>query len=573
MKNRSALRAPWRWKRPVGLDLSEPLPQFDPSSVPVLANPDDLACLRPAFVRTLTTELDIPVFDGRWAPVLFDNETVGIFAVAEYVASDPVDALVRHVLECGHVLASPVRYVVSPSLLLSIVRGQSAVQSDALRTGSMRPVPSHAGMELASAFQDIVVWGVRQGASDIHLNVNARNPESEVRFSLSGRYLAPSRFHRISTSMLQDMLGVAWMDVRGGNGAIFDPSIEQQGSLVRRVDDQDILLRWSSLSADAGPSVCLRILHRDQPAGGLSLERLGYLPDQLEVIERVLRAEGGAIVFAGTVGSGKSTSLAALMARLPNHRKLISLEDPVEYLIPGAIQVTLARSLNVSAHDDFAAKLRTLKRSGMTDVLLGEVRDAETGRAFMDLVGSGVNLYTTVHAPSAIAIPDRLASDFIGVSRDFLAMRGAFRMLVYQALLPVLCSHCALPAMQLCQGSHTLQGRSMTSPWWGEWLARIGALYDEPLDRLKIRNPAGCAQCLSDQDPALSGYRGRTVVAEIIEPVLGLHRDRSAMACAVHKAFQGLIDPRDIEPRFHAFETEHLRRTSTAAHGCNGSAA
>src|SRR5690606_27714547 len=123
--------------------------------------------------------------------------------------------------------------------------------------------------------------------------------------------------------------------------------------------------------------------------------------------------------------------LASLIAGLPKHRKVITIEDPVEYLIPASIQNTVSRQLDAAAHDSFSSKLRALKRSAMTDVLLGEVRDQETGRAFMDLAGSGVNVYTTVHAPSAARIPDRMASDFIGVSRDFLATPGVLKLLVF----------------------------------------------------------------------------------------------------------------------------------------------
>src|SRR5690606_16973380 len=121
------------------------------------------------------------------------------------------------------------------------------------------------------------------------------------------------------------------------------------------------------------------------------------------------------------------------------------IEDPVEYRIPGAIQNTVVRDLDANAQDAFAAKLRAIKRAAMNDVLLGEIRDDETGRAFMDLVGSGVNVYTTVHASSASLIPARLASDFIRVSPDFLATPGMLKLLVYQALMPVLCARCALP--------------------------------------------------------------------------------------------------------------------------------
>src|SRR5690606_1832590 len=135
-----------------------------------------------------------------------------------------------------------------------------------------------------------------------------------------------------------------------------------------------IMLRWASLAADDGPSVCLRLLKRDAAARLPELEQLGYLPDQLALIDRVMLSEGGVVVFAGTVGSGKSTSLASLIARLPAHRKVITLEEPVEYLIPASIQNSIARHMHSAAHDNYASKLRALKRSAMTDVLLGEIR-------------------------------------------------------------------------------------------------------------------------------------------------------------------------------------------------------
>src|SRR3546814_5679361 len=122
-------------------------------------------------------------------------------------------------------------------------------------------------MSLAEAFQDLVEWGARHDASDIHLNVRLNEAESEVKYTISGRYLAPERFRRIPTSTLLDMMSVAGMDIRGGNGAVFDPFIEQQGSLIKQVDGQSNILRGASLSADDGPRVCLRKLKRDAAAG------------------------------------------------------------------------------------------------------------------------------------------------------------------------------------------------------------------------------------------------------------------------------------------------------------------
>src|SRR5690606_4229341 len=167
-----------------------------------------------------------------------------------------------------------------------------------------------------------------------------------------------------------------------------------------------------------------------------------------------------------------------------------------EYRIPGAIHNSLTRHLSGDAHDTFAAKLRALKRSGMTDVLLGEVRDRETGRAFMDLAGAGINLYTTIHAPSAAGIPPRLMSDFIGVPAGFLKVQGMFRLLVYQVLLPRLCCHCAVPAspgllVELATAAVPGQDRD----YWSRWLEQLHALYGGNVGMLRLRQPHGCSQC------------------------------------------------------------------------------
>jgi type II secretory ATPase GspE/PulE/Tfp pilus assembly ATPase PilB-like protein len=416
---------------------------------------------------------------------------------------------------------------------------------------------------LAAAFQDMIEWGVDNQASDVHINIFLDAPESEVRFTIAGRYVMPGRFCGISTANLMDMVSVAWMDIRAGNGAVFDPLAEQQGAMSRVVGGRQVLLRWASMAAERGPSICLRLLLRDQIAPQNSLLSLGYLPDQVNQIERAATSEGGTILFAGSVGAGKSTTLATLMAAIPAYRKVMTLEDPVEYLIPRAVQNTIARDVDTLSGSLFATKLMALKRSAMTDVLLGEIRDSETGQAFVDLAGSGISVYSTTHAASALLAGERLASASIGVPRDFLATPGLMKMIVYQVLLPTLCGECALPAA------------SSNSPP-AVMLDLIELLFDGDVSTLRFRNPLGCAACRNRYVPDLSGYAGRTVAAHCLEPALvpGYYKalrsanysvlqtdpDDSAFAVAMKKAFEGTVDPRDIETRFHAFETERRLR-------------
>jgi type II secretory ATPase GspE/PulE/Tfp pilus assembly ATPase PilB-like protein len=320
----------------------------------------------------------------------------------------------------------------------------------------------------------------------------------------------------------------------------------------------------------------------DQPESTPGLAALGYLPSQVQAMERCQATPGGAIVLAGTVGAGKSTTIATLMRRIPSQRKVITIEDPVEYLIPNALQNTVARDLG---HDDliaFDAKLKTVKRCAMNDLLIGEIRDQVGGRAFIDLAGTGVSLYTTVHASSALLIPERLASELIGVPRDLLSTPGVFKLLVYQRLMPTLCQHCALFINQILADEHwtCAQQQIRTRGWKKRWIEKLECTFQADISRIRFRQDKGCDACRKPGLNDLNGFEGRTVIAELIEPGLEpgflaclaerdpmeLHRwfesrpkaalndpdmtGKSAFECALYKALVGQIDPRDVEVQF-----------------------
>jgi type II secretory ATPase GspE/PulE/Tfp pilus assembly ATPase PilB-like protein len=321
------------------------------------------------------------------------------------------------------------------------------------------------------------------------------------------------------------------------------------------------------------------------------LQALGYLPEQIALFERLELTDGGAVVLAGTVGCGKSTTIATLMRAIAAERKVITLEDPAEYLIPNALQNTVCRSFSEQDEHAFDAKLKAIKRSAMNDLLIGEIRDHTTGRAFMDLAACGVNLYTTVHAGSALLIPDRLASSFIGVARDLLATPGVLKLLVFQALMVKLCPSCSLTIEQAGQqpqwpgvttqaGSHDRLER---------WVKSIEANFGVSRSALRFRNEQACSAC-AHSILSLRGTAGRTVVAEMIEPLrepeflegvkkqdgVGLYRwftqrnQQALLACepqrqsarqiAMYKMAQGLLDPRDVQARFGGLDATVLQR-------------
>ncbi len=544
--------------------------------------------LAPAFVRSMAHELAVLSLRGRVCPVCFSDGSVGVFTLLEYCYDDQTRAVIDLLKRRGLRLNQPQLFVLPPALLLAI--DKPADEQSTATVGSHTDRHAQQGA-LSAAFDALLRWGVVRQASDIHFNVNRHCYSSPVFFTLAGRYVSPPEFASLPTSTVLDMLAVAWMDVEGGNGAVFDPMIEQQGRLSRLVDGQRLLLRWASLATDVGPSVCLRLLVMDASRLTPDLGELGYLPQQIAMFERLQLTDGGAVVLAGTVGSGKSTTIATLMRAISPDRKVITLEDPVEYLIPNALQNTVCRSSSEQDEHAFDSKLKAIKRSAMNDLLIGEIRDQTTGRAFMDLAACGVNLYTTVHAGSALLIPDRLASSFIGVARDLLATPGILKLLVFQALMLKLCRQCALTTDQVLRQPQwrCALNQARSQVWLERWVTSIETSVGVSRHALRFRNEQACAAC-DHSISSLRGIAGRTVVAEMIDPVrepefleglknkdgVGLyqwfaHRTQqalelaepqrqSARQIAIYKMAQGLLDPRDVQARFGDFEAAALKR-------------
>lgn len=562
----------WPWRSRLRLKQAETLPvapQIHEVGVAYLDSSAELEHSLPPIQQVLAGRLGLETSSERFCPVLLADATAVILVREGWHDSDQVAELERLLVHHGYCLGNPVRVVVPVPLLLAIARRQLPSQGGVVVSPSALERRGH----ILAAFHDMVAWGFDHDASDLHINIFTAEPVSEVRFSIAGRYVAPERYARMPTTTLLEILAVAWMDIQGGNGAVFDPRIEQQGRLRLEVRARPVMLRWASLATDAGPSVCLRLLRLDARTDH-DLAGLGFLPEQCRQLERACAREGGAVVLAGVVGSGKSTTIATLMGTIPSSHKVITLEDPVEYRIPGALQSTVARSLDDQNAGAFDAKLKTIKRSAMQDLLVGEVRDQDTARAFTDLAGSGISVYTTVHAGSAILIPDRLASDFIGISRDFLATPGVLKLLVYQSLLPQLCPVCALD-LKAWLNSEPESASAMQA-----WVDSVCVFYELEPGGLRFRNPAGCSGCQRANLPDLLGWQGRTVVAEVIEPgeddvflrnlraadnvaqrrhwrsqrQQPFHQagmaGKTALECAIYKASQGWIDLRDIAARF-----------------------
>lgn len=440
------------------------------------------------------------------------------------------------------------------------------------------------------SFEELVRYGVTNRASDIHLNIFTAQTRSEVRFTIEGKYVAPPRFH-LPTATLLSIAGVAYQTAKGVKDPVFNGTVESQCRIfIDLAELGQFMLRWASMACDEGPQITMRITPINAKKEPLTLEQLGYLPTQIAMLMRAMRSEGGAIILSGVVDSGKSTTISTLLSGVPSTRKVMTVEDPRENILPGSHfhQNTVSRDLE-SDEDPFKPKKRTLKRTALNDLFIGEIRDQQTAALLQDAIESGTNCYTTVHARNCMGIPARLISPGIGIDIDVVSTPGNLKLMGYQALLPKNCPDCKLKATKLLRSEDAME--------WEDYFSRIKRLYDIDPEGIYVRNPDGCDKCRRDGLPELNGLLGRTVVAELVEPddyFLECIRDsktielsrylaslrtapyddpdmtgKSAMDCAIYKMSKGEIDPREIEPRFMSFVTVERRREMAAVHTKN----
>lgn len=462
-------------------------------------------------------EPQLQALGDRMCPLRLPDGTAQVWVLAEYAQDDQVTAMVLSVAQLGLTLAEPSRLIVSAAVLGELNRVNRVRRKYGSLDQTVENTPRHVLMAL---LDDLIGWALRNDASDVHLTIYQERLPTDIAFTIDGLCIRPSCFANLSSQIVQELLAVTWMMIQGGNGAVLDLTAEQQGRFERLIAGQKVALRWASLVIQGGLSVCWRLLTRSCWQVIPSLSELGYRPTHRQMLVRSVRPDGGLVVFAGLVGSGKSTSLASLMQLIPLTRKLITLEDPVEYRIPNALQCAVGGFDVRAVNSPLLSKLKTIKRSAVHDVLIGELRDAQGAQAVIDLVMAGSNVYTTVHASSALQILARLASTPIDIPQALLSMPGFVKLLIYQALLKKLCGRCSLSAEHwLAQADTSMSAEALDGLESREqWLAEIARTFDCDYRSWRFRKQTGCEHCVSGSGELEAGYDGRVLAAEMIEP-------------------------------------------------------
>ncbi len=344
--------------------------------------------------------------------------------------------------------------------------------------------PSDALADLVAVTEDvpivrlvnaILAQAADDRASDIHIEPGA--DRLRVRFRVDGvlhdASEAPLSLHRAAISRIKIMAGIDITQTR----------LPQDGRFSVSHNGRTIDIRMATLPTAHGEAAVLRLL--DQSNGVMKLEALGFAPHELERFQDAFRKPQGAILTSGPTGSGKTSTLYAVLLEINTpDRNIIAVEDPVEYKTEGIKQV----QIDVRAGLTFPVALRSILRADPDVVLVGEIRDAETARIAAEAALTGHLVLSTIHTTRAAAVPIRLVD--MGVE-PFL-VSSAVTCVVGQRLVRRLCERCAEPH----EPDATVR-RSVGIP-------------DELIDAGMIRRAVGCSACGG------SGYRGRVALYEIM---------------------------------------------------------
>jgi general secretion pathway protein E/type IV pilus assembly protein PilB len=321
----------------------------------------------------------------------------------------------------------------------------------------------------------LLIEAHQMGASDIHLE--PLDKKFRVRFRVDGvlqeMQAPPKRLQSAIISRLKIMTG---------SMSIAEKRLPQDGRIQVKIKKKPIDLRVSTIPTNHGESMVMRVL--DKSSLVLGLPELGFFSDDQEIFESLIKLPDGILLVTGPTGSGKTSTLYACLHYINKpDRKIITVEEPIEYQMTGINQVQVNPEIGMT----FPAALRSILRQAPNIIMIGEIRDLETASIAINASLTGHLVFSTLHtndAPSAVA---RLVD--IGVQPFLVA--SSVRAIMAQRLVRRLCNNCKQPG-------------ELTE-------TELRALQIEPgqIREAQIMKPVGCEQCRQ------IGYKGRMGIFEI----------------------------------------------------------
>lgn len=353
------------------------------------------------------------------------------------------------------------------------VEEERAEGSEDLRVSSLEGMAKEA--PVIRLVNSIIAQAVREGASDIHLS-----PESnrvQLRFRIDGT------LHEVPPPPKALMLPITSRMKILSNMDIAVSRIPQDGRFTVKMDNREINVRASAIPTIYGENIVLRLL--DMSAALYTLDRLGMsLADRDKISSAIIRPYG-MILSTGPTGSGKSTSLYAILSEINKPDiNIITLEDPVEYRVENIRQIQLNRKAGMT----FASGLRSILRQDPDVIMVGEIRDAETAGIATQAALTGHRVLSTVHTNDAVGAVTR----FIDMGVEPFLVASVLLVTFAQRLVRTICPYC----------KEAYNPPDIALKAWG--------FTDEELKQANFQRGKGCNRCMN------TGYRGRTGVFEVL---------------------------------------------------------
>ena len=407
-------------------------------------------------------------------PVVADEDSITV-ALSDPMGYDAIDSL-RYVLHGRDVEA-----VISPKAEVQAAMAklyQDAGPADVQTRGEMdglEDVEEGDDSAVVKLANMLITTAIKMKASDIHLEPMEK--EFRVRYRIDGalrKMDSPPK--RLQGSIISRIKIMSKMKIS-------EKRIPQDGRIQISVNGKDLDLRVNSVPTNHGESIVMRVLDKSNLA--LGLPQLGFLADDQATFERLIKLPDGVVLVTGPTGSGKTTTLYACLGQINTpDKKLITVEDPVEYQMSGINQVQVNKDVGL----DFSAALRSILRQAPNIVMIGEIRDEETAGIAMEAALTGHLVFSTLHTNDAPSAVTRLLD--IGCKPFLVA--SALRAAMAQRLVRAIC--------EKCREEYTPSERE---------IKMLGAISKTMPERMF--HGAGCDKC------GRTGYKGRKGIFEIFK--------------------------------------------------------
>ena len=323
----------------------------------------------------------------------------------------------------------------------------------------------------------LIVQGVKDRASDIHIEPNEKG--LLVRFRIDGMlHDVRALPNTIKSAIISRIKILARMDIA-------ERRLPQDGRFQVKFGTREVDLRVSTIPTVLGEKVVLRLL--DKSKGLIKLEKLGFIPEQLDEFKSVISKPYGIILITGPTGSGKTTTLYAALNEVNSKDKnIITVEDPVEYKLNRINQIQIKPKINLT----FANTLRSILRQDPDIIMVGEIRDAETAQIAVQAALTGHLVFSTLHTNDAASALTRL----IDMDVETFLISSSVIGVIAQRLVRVICEKCK---EEYTPGKDVLSGLNIKTN-------------SKDDGKVKLYRGTGCSFCKN------TGYYGRTSIYELI---------------------------------------------------------